>query len=60
MAEIRRDETIENTGLSTAALAHADEPVEQKLVENREDGRDITQPSKAALRGTARTAVRNR
>ena len=41
MAEMRRDESIENTGLSTAALAHADEPVEQKLVENRDDGRDM-------------------
>ena len=42
MAEIRRDEAIEDTGLSTAALAHADEPIEQKLVENREDGRDMS------------------
>jgi hypothetical protein len=42
MAEIRRDDTLENQGLSTAALAHADEPVEQKLVENREDGRDMS------------------
>jgi hypothetical protein len=42
MANIRRDEAIEDSGLSTAALAHADEPVEQKLVENREDGRDMS------------------
>ena len=42
MAEIRRDEAIENTGLSTAALAHADEPIEQKLVERRDDGRDMS------------------
>lgn len=41
MAEIRRDETIGKTGLSTAALARADEPVEQELVEKREDGRDL-------------------
>ncbi|MGA8090744.1 MAG: hypothetical protein WCA10_25950 [Terracidiphilus sp.] len=41
MTEIR-DETIENPGLSTAALAHADEPIEQKLVENRDDGRDMS------------------
>jgi hypothetical protein len=42
MAEIRRDETIEDTGLSTAALAHADETIEQKLVEKHEDGRDMS------------------
>ena len=42
MAEIRRDEAIENTGLSTAALAHADEPIEQKLVEKHDDGRDMS------------------
>jgi hypothetical protein len=42
MAEIRREEMIENTGLSTAALAHADEPIEQKLVEKRDDGRDMS------------------
>ena len=41
MAEIRRDETIEDTGLSTAALAHANEPIEQKLVEKHDDGRDM-------------------
>ena len=53
MAEIRRDETIENTGLSTAALAHADEPVEQKLVENREDGRDMSAGVGNRIRGEA-------
>jgi hypothetical protein len=42
MAEIRRDESIEDTGLSTAALAHADEPIEQKLVEKHNDGRDMS------------------
>jgi hypothetical protein len=42
MAEIRREEMIENTGLTTAALAHDDEPIEQKLVENRNDDRDIS------------------
>ena len=45
MAEIRRDESIGSTGLSTAALAHANEPaneaIEQELVEKREDGRDL-------------------
>jgi hypothetical protein len=41
MAEIRRDEPIGNTGLSTAALAHANEPIEQEFVEKREDGRDL-------------------
>jgi hypothetical protein len=41
MAEIRRDGTIGDTGLSTAALAHASEPIEQELVEKREDGRDL-------------------
>jgi hypothetical protein len=41
MAEIRRDEAIVNTGISTAALAHADEPIEQELVERRDDGRDV-------------------
>ena len=42
MAELKRDENIGTTGLSTAALAHADEPVEQKFVEGREDGRDMS------------------
>jgi hypothetical protein len=42
MTEIRREEMIENTGLSTAALAHADEPIEQELVERRDDGRDMS------------------
>ena len=42
MTEIRREEIIENTGLSTAALAHADEPIEQELVERRDDGRDMS------------------
>jgi hypothetical protein len=45
MAEIRRDGTIGDTGLSTAALAHANEPanepIEQEFVEKREDGRDL-------------------
>jgi len=51
MAEIRRNETTENTVLSTAALAHADEPVEQKLVENREDGRDMSASVGNSVRG---------
>ena len=42
MAEIRRDESTSNTGLSTAALAHADEPAEQNYDEQRVDGRDRT------------------
>jgi hypothetical protein len=41
MAELRRDETINTRELSTAALAHANEPVEQELVENRENDRDL-------------------
>jgi len=42
MAELKRDENLGNTGLSTATLARANEPVEQELVENREDGRDLS------------------
>jgi len=42
MEDLRRDENLGSTGLSTATLAHADEPVEQKLVESREDGRDLS------------------
>ena len=42
MAEFKRDEDLGNTGLSTATLAHANEPVEQKFVENRADGRDMS------------------
>ena len=38
MAEIRRDESIGMSGLSTAALAHADEPVQED--EQRVDGHD--------------------
>jgi hypothetical protein len=51
MAEIRRDQAIEDSGLSTAALAHADEPVEQKLVEKREDGRDMSASVDNRMRG---------
>lgn len=40
MAEIRREESISNTGLSTAALAHADEPAEQNYDEQHADSRD--------------------
>lgn len=40
MAEIRREETTSTTGLSTAALAHADEPVQQDYETQRIDGRD--------------------
>lgn len=42
MAEIRREESTSNIGLSTAALAHADEPAEQNYDEQRVDGRDRT------------------
>lgn len=42
MAEIRREESTSNTGLSTAALAHADEAAEQNYDEQRVDGRDRT------------------
>ena len=42
MAELKRDENFGSTGLSTATLAHANEPVEQELVENRADGRDLS------------------
>ena len=44
MAEIKRDETIRNAGLSTAALARADEPgtefVQQDYVEEEETARN--------------------
>jgi len=41
MAEIRREETFSTSGLSTAALAHADETVqqEQEYVDQREEQR---------------------
>jgi len=38
MAEIRREENMISSGLSTAALAHADEPAQQDT-EDRLDGR---------------------
>jgi hypothetical protein len=41
MAEIRRGEVISDTGLSTAELAHANEPIEQERVERQEDGRNL-------------------
>lgn len=37
MAEIRREDNLSDSGLSTAALAHADEPTEQ---DQQIDGRD--------------------
>lgn len=37
MAEIRREDTGMNTGLSTAALAHADDPSTQSYEDQRED-----------------------
>jgi hypothetical protein len=39
MAEIRREETFSSSGLSTAALAHADEPVQQENADERSDQR---------------------
>jgi hypothetical protein len=39
MAEIRREETVTGTGLSTAALAHADEPEQQDYTEQRTEER---------------------
>lgn len=37
MAEIRREETVTGTGLSTAALAHADETEQQDYTDQRTD-----------------------
>lgn len=54
MAELNRDENISTTGLSTAALVHADEPVEQKLVEGREDGRDMNASVEKRVNETSR------
>jgi hypothetical protein len=45
MAEIRRDEINANSGLSTAALAHADEP--QTYDQRRVDERDRTEATDA-------------
>jgi hypothetical protein len=62
MAELRRNEDLErdeelgSTGLSTAALAHADEPVEQKLVENREDGRNMSESVDSRIKGAVQPA----
>jgi hypothetical protein len=53
MEEIRRDGTIGNTGLSTAALAHANEPIEQELVERREDGRDLNSSVESRMRANS-------
>lgn len=53
---IRRDETIDSIGLSTAAVAHANEPVEQELVENRDDGRDMTASVDSRIHGAPRPA----
>jgi hypothetical protein len=40
MAEIRREETFSSSGLSTAALAHADEPLQQEInADERSDQR---------------------
>ncbi len=53
--KMERDEAG-STGLSTAALAHADEPVEQKLVENREDGRNMNESVDSRIKGTVQPA----
>ena len=42
MAEIRREESIASSHLSTAVLAHADETDQQDNTENRVDERDRT------------------
>lgn len=42
MAEIRREDTAGSTGLSTAALAHADEKVQPDYGADRVDARDRT------------------
>ncbi|MGC1420844.1 MAG: hypothetical protein WA815_00765 [Terracidiphilus sp.] len=52
MAEFRREETIGTRDLSTAELAHANEPIEQKFVENREDGRDRSGSVEEHLKGS--------
>ena len=56
MAELKRDENFGTTGLSTAALAHADEPVEQKLVETREDGRDMNRSVENRMNASSETS----
>ena len=43
MAEIKRDETISEAGLSTAALAHADETAEQSVHQGYVEQRDVEQ-----------------
>ncbi len=56
MKYLERDEELGSTGLSTAALAHADEPVEQKLVENREDGRNMSESVDSRIKGAVQPA----
>lgn len=52
MAEIRRDEIVGNTGLSTAALAHADEQpaYEDQRVDRVATGRDLDVAADSRLR----------
>ena len=52
MTEIRRDEIVGNTGLSTAALAHADEQqtYEDQRVDRAATGRDLDETTDARLR----------
>jgi len=52
MAEIRRDEIVGNTGLSTAALAHADEQptYEDQRVDRVATGRDLDVTADSRLR----------
>lgn len=50
MAEIRREESITSTGISTAALAHADETEQQDYTDKRteeRDGRETTAKSQS-------------
>jgi hypothetical protein len=54
MAEIRRDEINANSGLSTAALAHADE--QQTYDEQRVDGYDRTETTDTRLNANASKA----
>lgn len=54
MAEIRREENIVNSGLSTAALAHADEPAQEEVGE-RIDTYDRNDSTPNRMNGDSRT-----
>ena len=51
IAEIRREESIASSGLSTAALAHADEVEQQDYTEKRLDEGDQTETTADSRRG---------